>query len=115
VNPPWIVSFRGHRLITAVCPAVSRAARGLAGAVGPDDAAWFQTGDLAVVHPDSYIEVRDRSKDIIISGRPGAPARTGPPAPAKGEAAAGRGPRRITPRVHLLVSEGGNAHARLRR
>jgi fatty-acyl-CoA synthase len=29
---------------------------------------WFHTGDLAVQHPDSYIEVKDRSKDIIISG-----------------------------------------------
>ncbi len=29
---------------------------------------WFHTGDLAVRHPDGYIEIRDRSKDIIISG-----------------------------------------------
>ncbi len=29
---------------------------------------WFHTGDLAVWHPDGYIEVRDRSKDTIISG-----------------------------------------------
>jgi fatty-acyl-CoA synthase len=29
---------------------------------------WLRTGDLAVVHPDGYIEIRDRSKDIIISG-----------------------------------------------
>ena len=29
---------------------------------------WFRTGDLAVSHPDGYIEIRDRSKDIIISG-----------------------------------------------
>jgi fatty-acyl-CoA synthase len=29
---------------------------------------WFHTGDLAVAHPDGYIEIRDRSKDIIISG-----------------------------------------------
>jgi fatty-acyl-CoA synthase len=28
----------------------------------------FHTGDLAVIHPDGYIEIRDRSKDIIISG-----------------------------------------------
>src|SRR4051812_7688511 len=33
-----------------------------------DGAAWFRTGDLAVVHPDGYLEIRDRSKDIIISG-----------------------------------------------
>jgi fatty-acyl-CoA synthase len=29
---------------------------------------WFHSGDLAVMHPDGYIEVRDRAKDIIISG-----------------------------------------------
>jgi fatty-acyl-CoA synthase len=29
---------------------------------------WFHTGDIAVWHPDGYIELRDRSKDIIISG-----------------------------------------------
>ena len=29
---------------------------------------WFHTGDLAVLHPDGYAEVKDRSKDIIISG-----------------------------------------------
>jgi fatty-acyl-CoA synthase len=29
---------------------------------------WFHTGDLGVAHPDGYIELKDRSKDIIISG-----------------------------------------------
>ena len=29
---------------------------------------WFHTGDLGVMHPDNYIEIKDRSKDIIISG-----------------------------------------------
>ena len=29
---------------------------------------WFHTGDLAVIHKDGYIELKDRSKDIIISG-----------------------------------------------
>lgn len=29
---------------------------------------WFRSGDLAVKHPDNYIEVKDRLKDIIISG-----------------------------------------------
>jgi fatty-acyl-CoA synthase len=29
---------------------------------------WFHTGDLAVMHADSYIEIRDRMKDLIISG-----------------------------------------------
>jgi fatty-acyl-CoA synthase len=29
---------------------------------------WFRTGDAAVVHPDGYAEIRDRLKDVIISG-----------------------------------------------
>ena len=29
---------------------------------------WFHTGDLAVMHPDGYVKIQDRSKDIIISG-----------------------------------------------
>jgi fatty-acyl-CoA synthase len=35
-------------------------------AAAPDG--WFRTGDLAVMHPDHYIELRDRKKDVIISG-----------------------------------------------
>lgn len=31
-------------------------------------AGWFLTGDVGVVHPDGYIEIKDRSKDVIISG-----------------------------------------------
>ena len=29
---------------------------------------WFHSGDLGVMHPDGYVELRDRAKDIIISG-----------------------------------------------
>jgi fatty-acyl-CoA synthase len=29
---------------------------------------WFHTGDLAVMHPDGYVKIKDRAKDIIISG-----------------------------------------------
>jgi fatty-acyl-CoA synthase len=29
---------------------------------------WFRTGDLAVRHPDGYVEIKDRSKDVILSG-----------------------------------------------
>lgn len=30
---------------------------------------YFMTGDLAVVHPDGSVEIQDRGKDIIISGK----------------------------------------------
>ena len=29
---------------------------------------WFHTGDAAVIHPDGYVDIRDRLKDVIISG-----------------------------------------------
>jgi fatty-acyl-CoA synthase len=29
---------------------------------------WFHSGDLGVLHPDGYIQLKDRSKDVIISG-----------------------------------------------
>jgi acyl-CoA synthetase (AMP-forming)/AMP-acid ligase II len=29
---------------------------------------WFHSGDAAVIHPDGYVEIRDRLKDVIISG-----------------------------------------------
>ncbi|MGH9318351.1 MAG: AMP-binding enzyme, partial [Vicinamibacteria bacterium] len=35
---------------------------------GAFDSGWFHSGDLGVVHEDGYIELKDRSKDIIISG-----------------------------------------------
>ena len=35
-------------------------------AAAPDG--WFRTGDLGVMHPDGYVELRDRLKDVIISG-----------------------------------------------
>jgi fatty-acyl-CoA synthase len=35
-------------------------------AVAPDG--WFRTGDLGVMHPDHYLEIRDRAKDVVISG-----------------------------------------------
>ncbi|GAA0144312.1 ligase [Lithospermum erythrorhizon] len=29
---------------------------------------WFVTGDMGVIHPDGYLEIKDRSKDVVISG-----------------------------------------------
>lgn len=29
---------------------------------------WFHSGDLGVIHPDGYVEVRDRAKDVVVSG-----------------------------------------------
>jgi fatty-acyl-CoA synthase len=29
---------------------------------------WFHTGDLGVMHPDGHVELRDRAKDVVISG-----------------------------------------------
>ena len=29
---------------------------------------WFHSGDIGVMHPDGYVELRDRAKDVIISG-----------------------------------------------
>jgi fatty-acyl-CoA synthase len=33
-----------------------------------DAGGWFRSGDVAVMHPDGYVELKDRSKDVIISG-----------------------------------------------
>jgi fatty-acyl-CoA synthase len=38
------------------------------GSAAAFDSGWFHTGDLAVMEPDRYVKIKDRSKDIIISG-----------------------------------------------
>ena len=55
------IMIRGNTVMTGYLKAPEATARAFAGG-------WFHTGDLAVRHPDGYIEVKDRSKDIIISG-----------------------------------------------
>jgi fatty-acyl-CoA synthase len=55
------VMFRGNNVMKGYLknPAASKEA--LSGG-------WFHSGDLGVMHPDGYIQLKDRSKDIIISG-----------------------------------------------
>ncbi|MCC6947786.1 MAG: acyl-CoA synthetase [Bradyrhizobiaceae bacterium] len=55
------VMFRGNIVMKGYLK--NRAATDKAFAGG-----WFHSGDLGVVHPDGYIQLKDRSKDIIISG-----------------------------------------------
>lgn len=55
------VMFRGHVVMKGYLKNPQATAEAFAGG-------WFHSGDLAVKHPDSYIEIKDRSKDIIISG-----------------------------------------------
>ncbi len=55
------VLFRGNTVMKGYLE--NEAATGAAFAGG-----WYHSGDLAVLHPDGYMEVKDRAKDIIISG-----------------------------------------------
>lgn len=55
------VMLRGHAIMKGYLNNPKATASSLAGG-------YYHTGDLAVWHPDGYIEIRDRSKDIIISG-----------------------------------------------
>jgi fatty-acyl-CoA synthase len=55
------IMVRGNTVMKGYLKNPSASARDFAGG-------WLRTGDLAVRHPDGYVEVKDRSKDIIISG-----------------------------------------------
>ena len=55
------VLMRGNNVMAGYFQDPEATARAFAGG-------WFHSGDLAVMHPNGYIELRDRSKDIIISG-----------------------------------------------
>jgi fatty-acyl-CoA synthase len=55
------VFFRGNVVMKGYLKNVKATDEAFAGG-------WFHTGDLGVWHPDGYIELKDRSKDIIISG-----------------------------------------------
>jgi fatty-acyl-CoA synthase len=55
------VMFRGNVVMKGYLKNNSATAKAFAGG-------WFHSGDLGVIHPDGYIQLKDRSKDIIISG-----------------------------------------------
>jgi fatty-acyl-CoA synthase len=55
------VMFRGNVVMKGYFKNQSATEKAFAGG-------WFHSGDLGVVHPDGYLQLKDRSKDIIISG-----------------------------------------------
>jgi fatty-acyl-CoA synthase len=55
------IMFRGNITMKGYLKNPSATAQAFAGG-------WFHTGDLAVMQPDGYVKIRDRSKDVIISG-----------------------------------------------
>src|SRR5215813_1771742 len=55
------VMFRGNVVMKGYLKNTSATEKAFAGG-------WFHSGDLGVMHPDGYIQLKDRSKDIIISG-----------------------------------------------
>jgi fatty-acyl-CoA synthase len=55
------IMFRGNIVMKGYLKNPQATAKAFAGG-------WFHTGDLAVMEPDHYVKIRDRSKDVIISG-----------------------------------------------
>jgi fatty-acyl-CoA synthase len=55
------VMFRGNNVMKGYLNNAAASDEAFAGG-------WFHSGDLGIMHPDGYIELKDRSKDIIISG-----------------------------------------------
>ena len=55
------VMFRGNVVMKGYFKNPAASANAFAGG-------WFHSGDLGVIHPDGYVQLKDRSKDIIISG-----------------------------------------------
>jgi len=55
------VMFRGNVVMKGYYRNAEATQKAMAGG-------WFHSGDLGVIHPDGYIQLKDRSKDIIISG-----------------------------------------------
>jgi fatty-acyl-CoA synthase len=55
------IMFRGNIMMSGYLKNLSATQKAFAGG-------WFHSGDLAVLEPDRYVKIKDRSKDIIISG-----------------------------------------------
>src|SRR5687767_14902644 len=55
------IMFRGNITMKGYLKNPSASQKAFAGG-------WFHSGDLAVLHPDGYVKIKDRSKDVIISG-----------------------------------------------
>ena len=55
------IMFRGNIMMKGYLKNPKATAR-------PSPGGWFHTGDLAVMEPDRYVKIKDRSKDVIISG-----------------------------------------------
>jgi fatty-acyl-CoA synthase len=55
------IMFRGNIVMKGYLKKPSDTEKAFAGG-------WFHTGDLAVLEPDRYVKIKDRSKDVIISG-----------------------------------------------
>ena len=55
------IMFRGNIVMKGYLKNPKSTAEAFAGG-------WFHTGDLAVIEPDRYVKIKDRSKDVIISG-----------------------------------------------
>jgi fatty-acyl-CoA synthase len=55
------IMFRGNIVMKGYLKNAAATAKAFAGG-------WFHTGDLAVLEPDRYVKIKDRSKDVIISG-----------------------------------------------
>ena len=55
------IMFRGNIVMKGYLKNAKATAEAFAGG-------WFHTGDLAVLEPDRYVKIKDRSKDVIISG-----------------------------------------------
>jgi fatty-acyl-CoA synthase len=55
------IMFRGNLVMKGYLKNPAATAEAFAGG-------WFHSGDLAVLEPDRYLKIRDRSKDVIISG-----------------------------------------------